>query len=67
MARFRELGGRAVTVGSDAHRADHFGWGLADGYAIAAEAGFTELTFRRGPATDRITVPMPPVGATGRR
>ena len=67
VARFRELGGRAITVGSDAHRAEHFGWGLADGYAIAAEAGFTELTFRRAPATDRITVPMPPVGATERR
>jgi histidinol-phosphatase (PHP family) len=66
VARFRELGGRAVTVGSDAHRAEHFGWGLADGYAIAEEAGFTELTFRRGPATNRITVPMPPVGATER-
>jgi histidinol-phosphatase (PHP family) len=62
VARFRELGGRAITVGSDAHRAEHFGWGLADGYAIAAEAGFTELTFRRAPSTDRITVPMPPVG-----
>ena len=47
VARFRELGGRAITIGSDAHRAEHFGWGLADGYAIAAEAGFTELTFRR--------------------
>ena len=67
VARFRELGGRAITVGSDAHRAEHFGWGLADGYAIAAEAGFTELTFRRAPATDRITVPMPPMGATERR
>ena len=67
VARFHQLGGRAITVGSDAHRAEHFGWGLADGYAIAAEAGFTVLTFRRTPATDRITVPMPTVGATERR
>ena len=27
VARFRELGGRAVTVGSDAHRAEHFALG----------------------------------------
>ena len=54
VARFRELGGRAVTVGSDAHRADQFSWGLADGYAIAAEAGFDALTFRRGPGAARV-------------
>ena len=33
VARFRELGGRALTIGSDAHRAEHFAWGLADGYS----------------------------------
>ena len=59
VTRFRELGGRAVTVGSDAHRAEHFGWGLGDGYAIAAEAGFRELTFRRGPTAARVRVPIP--------
>jgi histidinol-phosphatase (PHP family) len=46
--RFRELGGRAVTVGSDAHRAEHFGWALGDGYQYAIDAGFEALTFRRG-------------------
>ncbi|HEY8635973.1 MAG TPA: histidinol-phosphatase HisJ family protein [Candidatus Limnocylindrales bacterium] len=59
VTRFRELGGRAVTVGSDAHRADQLSWGLADGYAIAAEAGFEALTFRRGPGAARIDVPIP--------
>jgi histidinol-phosphatase (PHP family) len=59
VARFRELGGRAVTIGSDAHRADQFSWGLADGYAIAAEAGFGELTFRRAPGSPRIALPIP--------
>jgi histidinol-phosphatase (PHP family) len=58
VARFRELGGRALTVGSDAHRADHFAWGLADGYSIAADAGFTELTFRRGWGEPRVAVSM---------
>ena len=59
VARFWELGGRAVTVGSDAHRADQFAWGLADGYEIAAAAGFEALTFRRGPGEDRVAVPLP--------
>ena len=47
VARFRELGGEAVTVGSDAHRAEYANWGLAAGYGIVEEAGFDELTFRR--------------------
>ena len=36
---------------------DQLSWGLADGYAIVAEAGFGELTFRRGPAAARVAVP----------
>ena len=59
VTRFRELGGRAITIGSDAHGASHLAWGLADGYAIAAEAGFSELTFRRGPGAERVSVPLP--------
>ena len=54
--RFRALGGRAVTVGSDAHRATHFGWALGDGYQYAMDAGFEALTFRRG--GDRVQVPI---------
>jgi histidinol-phosphatase (PHP family) len=59
VTRFRELGGRALTIGSDAHRTEHANWGLSEGYAIATEAGFTELAFRRGPGTDRVAVPIP--------
>jgi histidinol-phosphatase (PHP family) len=59
VARFRELGGRALTIGSDAHGADHFASGLADGYAIAAAAGFSELTFRRAPGAARVAVAVP--------
>jgi len=62
VARFRELGGQAVTIGSDAHRPEHFAWGLGDGYAIAAGAGFEELTFRRGVGTGRTAIAIP-VGA----
>jgi histidinol-phosphatase (PHP family) len=57
VARFRELGGRAVSVGSDAHRRDHFACGLAEGYQEAAAAGFERLSFRRG--GDRVWVPLP--------
>ena len=65
VARYRELGGRAVTIGSDAHRAEHANWGLDDGYAIATEAGFSELTFRRGPERGRVAVPLPVPMASG--
>jgi histidinol-phosphatase (PHP family) len=56
VARYRELGGRAVTVGSDAHRKEAFAWGLEDGYAAAAGAGFEGLAFRRG--GERVMVPL---------
>ncbi len=56
VAMFQEMGGRAITIGSDAHRATQFGWGLADGYDAAAAAGFSSLRFRRG--GDPVTVPM---------
>ena len=58
VARFRELGGRAITVGSDAHRAEQFAWGLGDGYAIAAAAGFGEPSIRRGPGARLDAVPL---------
>ena len=58
VARFHELGGRAITIGSDAHAASSFAWGLADGYGIAATAGFEALTFRRSPGNGRVQVPM---------
>jgi histidinol-phosphatase (PHP family) len=47
VARFRELGGRRVVTGSDAHRAEVFGHGLADGYRLLAEAGFDEVVLRQ--------------------
>jgi histidinol-phosphatase (PHP family) len=59
VARFHELGGRALTIGSDAHRVEHANWGLDDGYAIATTAGFTDLAFRRGPGANRVIIPLP--------
>jgi len=56
-----------VTIGSDAHRPEHFAWGLGEGYAIAVGAGFDELTFRRGPGTERTTIGIPADAASASR
>jgi histidinol-phosphatase (PHP family) len=58
VARFREMGGHAVTIGSDAHRADQFGWALADGYRTALDGGFTALSFRRGGGRVAVDIPL---------
>lgn len=42
--RYRELGGELITIGSDAHRAPDVGAGIADGLALAQEAGFSHIT-----------------------
>jgi histidinol-phosphatase (PHP family) len=57
VARFRALGGSAVTTGSDAHRPEALAFGLEAGYRVVAEAGFRAVTFRRG--ADRLHVPLP--------
>jgi histidinol-phosphatase (PHP family) len=57
VARFRELGGADVTLGSDAHRAPDFGFGLPEGYRVVAGAGFASLMFRRGEG--RVSVALP--------
>lgn len=41
--RFKELGGKYVTVGSDAHCVSDLGAGLEDGMLIAREAGFNSV------------------------
>lgn len=41
--RFRELGGKFVTVGSDSHTADDMGAGIAQGYEIAKRCGFDSV------------------------
>ncbi len=42
--RFRELGGQMVTVGSDAHFAEHLGAGIEQGMEIAKRCGFDAIT-----------------------
>ena len=66
VARFHTMGGRAVTVGSDAHTADSFAWALADGYESAAEAGFSSLAFRRGGDRVKLELTSSPNVAAGR-
>ena len=41
--RYRELGGKILTIGSDAHRTSDLGKGIAEGIDIARKAGFTEV------------------------
>ncbi len=42
--RFKELGGKYLTVGSDAHKDKDIGIGLQEGYEIAKNAGFDHVT-----------------------
>jgi histidinol-phosphatase (PHP family) len=60
VARYRELGGERVVVGSDAHRVNAFAWGLADGYDHVRAAGFDALTFRRGGAPESVPLVRTP-------
>ena len=50
--RFRQLGGKYVTLGSDAHRAADVGSGIAQGLALLQRAGFSHVTVfvNRSPA-----------------
>lgn len=44
LTRFRELGGRYITLGSDAHRAFGVGGSFDEGKALAKAAGFDAVT-----------------------
>jgi histidinol-phosphatase (PHP family) len=44
MRRYRELGGRIITVGSDAHRSEKVGAYVNDAMAVIEEAGFKDIT-----------------------
>jgi histidinol-phosphatase (PHP family) len=57
VARYRELGGERVVVGSDAHARGSFAHRLGDAYGHLRDAGFDHLTFRRGAERVRVEVP----------
>lgn len=44
---YRELGGELITIGSDAHRPEHLGFGLEQGIGLIREAGFEAITLYR--------------------
>lgn len=46
--RFRELGGKLVTVGSDSHYADYIGRGIETGMDIAKRSGFDSIALFSG-------------------
>lgn len=41
--RYKELGGRLISVGSDSHYAERIGFGIPNAYEIALEAGFKSI------------------------
>lgn len=45
LKRFRELGGKYITIGSDAHRAEGVGGSFDRGIAMAREAGFDRVVY----------------------
>lgn len=53
---FRDLGGEILSVGSDAHKVEDLGSGIAEGIEIARAAGFTRLCYfkKRKPCFLRI-------------
>jgi len=64
VARFRELGGERVVVGSDAHSRGSFAARLDTSYDHDAAAGFEALTFRRGAERVQVEVPRRTSGRT---
>jgi histidinol-phosphatase (PHP family) len=56
VARYRDLGGAHVTIGSDAHRTEWFSYGLSEAYRLVTAAGYEVLAFRRGDG--RVAVPV---------
>jgi len=58
VARYLEMGGRSVTIGSDSHRMAWFGYGLSEAYRLARDAGVEALAFRRG--GERVWVSLAP-------
>ncbi|MBQ3149616.1 MAG: histidinol-phosphatase HisJ family protein [Clostridia bacterium] len=45
IAQYRALGGELITVGSDAHFAEHLGLGLDEGLSMLQRCGFKKITF----------------------
>jgi histidinol-phosphatase (PHP family) len=48
VARYAELGGRTMALGSDAHRPEHIASHLSDGAAMLKRNGITHLAVFKG-------------------
>lgn len=42
--RFKELGGKYITIGTDAHNAEYVGKGIKEGIIVAQKCGFSQYT-----------------------
>ncbi len=53
---YKELGGEIITVGSDAHRTEHLGRGVAEGIKMIKSCGFDRIYYfdRRNPIAIKI-------------
>ncbi|MCR5522857.1 MAG: histidinol-phosphatase HisJ family protein [Clostridia bacterium] len=51
LLRYKQLGGKYLTTGSDAHYREHMGAGIARGFELALECGFEHITcyYKREP------------------
>ncbi len=54
--RFHELGGKIITIGSDAHRAEDLASHFREGIAILEAAGFREIAYFRNRKPDFMTL-----------
>jgi histidinol-phosphatase (PHP family) len=48
VARYRELGGKLIVIGSDSHDIRTLGWGIKDAVKDAKAAGFSECVYYEG-------------------
>ncbi len=54
--RYHELGGKIITIGSDAHRAEDLCGNFKDGIELLREAGFREIAYFRRRTPDFMTL-----------
>lgn len=56
LSRFRELGGKYITIGSDAHRAEAAGDSVDEGVQMARSAGFDRVVYYRNHQSAEIMI-----------
>lgn len=56
LRRFRELGGKYITIGSDAHKAEAAGASVDEGAELAREAGFDRIVYYKNHKPEEILI-----------